>query len=242
MTKILQVVSQYCSQYVDDENLNLLAAEDAPVYALRMWGYLRAAIPLFSTPATMPVYLLGTVDAPMLTEPKFTSYQYVVPQNVTSDVTVQLGNDYTGYELFCCRLRTEDDFGNVIMIPVTIASYNPETGAVTFSASQDEPLLEGTVFDMDFYLDGYFERTLSPEIMNILGMCFQVVWQDRFNTDWLSMKSKIEDKSFSEQNRANKIRADTERLKALQEKLSIEIRNYERNIVYRKMFPQKSLF
>ena len=56
------------------------------------------------------------------------------------------------------------------------------------------------------------------------------------------MKKKIEDKSFSEQNRANKIRADTERLKALQEKLSIEIRNYERNIVYRKMFPQKSLF
>ena len=66
--------------------------------------------------------------------------------------------------------------------------------------------------------------------MNILGMCFQVVWQDRFNTDWLSMVTKIEDKSFYEQNRANKMKADTERLNQLRQKLYGEMRRYEQNL------------
>ena len=64
-------------------------------------------------------------------------------------------------------------------------------------------------------------------------MCFQVVWQDRFNTDWLSMVSKIDDRSFTEQNRANKIRADTERLRELYAKLSSEMRRYEQVLAQR---------
>ena len=90
---------------------------------------------------------------------------------------------------------------------------------------------------MDFYKDGYFTETLSPEIMNILGMCFQEVWQTRFNNDWLSNVSKVEDKSFNEQNRANKMKADTERLREIRTIRAEAMRRLEQNSAYRKMFP-----
>lgn len=69
-------------------------------------------------------------------------------------------------------------------------------------------------------------------------MCFQVIWQDRFNTDWLSNVSKTEDRSFFEQNRANKMKADTERLKMLREKLAGEMRRFEQNRYYNKIMPR----
>lgn len=45
MTDILKVVIEYCDQYVDDLNLEELKVSDFPLYAYKMWGYLRAALP-----------------------------------------------------------------------------------------------------------------------------------------------------------------------------------------------------
>ena len=94
---------------------------------------------------------------------------------------------------------------------------------------------------MDFYTDGYFKEDLTSEEMNILGLCFQIVWQTRFMNDWLSNVSKVEDKSFYEQNRANKIRADNERLQVLKVNLAEAMRAYERNLAYRNKFPISGL-
>lgn len=276
MTPILKVITEYCSIYVDDINLQSLAEEDTPLYARRIWGYFRPAITLFTIPARMPLYLLGTPENPKLTEPIYGSTQYTVDEDETADFTVNLGEGGKGYELFCCRLRTFDDFGNVVMqsmgapiyktitvtpepienengetetpepyevttITMGIATYNPTDGTVTFTASEENPIPKGTIFDMDFYTDGYFTETLSPEIMNILGMCFQVVWQTRFINDWLSNVSKVEDKSFYEQNRANKIKADDERFNLLKTTLAGAMRRFEQNLATRKMFPFGSL-
>ena len=238
---ILKVISEYCSVYVDDINLQSLAEEDTPLYARRMWGYLRPSIPLFNLPAKMPLYLIGTPENPKLVEPIYGSTQYQVAKDETTDFTLELDDNGKGYELFCCRLRTYDDFGNVIMSPTNVASYDSETGVVTFTASEENPIPKGTIFDMDFYTDGYFEETLSPEIMNILGLCFQVVWQTRFINDWLSNVSKVEDKSFSEQNRANKIKSDNERFNLLQTNLAQAMRRFEQNLAQRKMFPYGGL-
>lgn len=237
MTPILKVITEYCSVYVDDINLQALAEEDTPLYARRMWGYFRPSIPLFNLPAEMPIYLMGTPENPKLTEPIYGSFQYITETDLTSDFVLQLDDSGKGYELFCCRIRELDDFDKVIMIPTSVATYDSENGTVTFKATPDHPIPKGTIFDMDFYKDGSFTETLSPEIMNILGMCFQIVWQTRFMNDWLSNVSKVEDKSFYEQNRANKIKADNERLNVLKVNLAEAMRRLEQNLAHRKMFP-----
>ncbi len=236
-TPILKVISEYCNIYVDDINLQRLAEEDTPLYARRMWGYFKPAISLFTLPAQMPIYLMGTPENPKLIEPIYGSFQYVVENEMTSDFSIELNESGIGYELFSCRVRELDDFGNVIMLPTSNVKYDSETGRVTFYASPENPILKGTTYDMDFYTDGAFTENLSHEIMNILGLCFQVVWQTRFMNDWLSNVNKVEDKSFYEQNRANKIKADTDRYKELKTTLAEAMRRLEQNLVQRKTLP-----
>lgn len=229
MTPILKVITEYCSQYVDDIRLSDLMFVDMPLYARRMYQYLNVGLPLFSIPANMQEYLLGTKDNSRFVEPKYDSTLYTTTKDYNTDFEINLGQDYKGYELCACRVKTIDKTGNTILTPIPV-NYNAETGAVSISATTDNPIPSGTVFDFDFYTDGYFTADLTSSIMNILGMCFQVVWQDRFNTDWLSMVTKVEDKSFYEQNRANKIKADTERLYQLRQKLYSEMRRYDQNL------------
>ena len=123
------------------------------------------------------------------------------------------------------------------MVPTNIAKYDSENGTVTLSASIDNPVPKGTIFNMDFYTDGYFKEDLSVDIMRILGLCFQVIWQTRFNNDWLSNVSKVEDRSFSEQNRANKERSDDERLDRYKNALNTAMRTFERNLAIKKTHP-----
>lgn len=241
MTPILKVITEYCDIYVDDINLQTLAVEDKPLYARRMWGYLRAAIPLFSLPANMQLYLVGTAENPKLTEPIFGSLTYTTTEDITDTFTLTLDENGKGYDLFCCRLREVDDFDNVILLPTSGIAYDKDTGTVTFTATPENPIPKGTTFDMDFYTDGSFAETLTPEEMHILGLCFQIVWQTRFMNDWLSNVSKVEDKSFYEQNRANKIKADTERLREMRTILAEEMRRYEQNLYFRKTFPTRGL-
>lgn len=231
MTPLLNVITKYCAPYVDDVRLNTLASANPPLYARKMSQYMIPAISLFTLPAEMQTYLLGTQDNPQFTEPKYSGILYTVANEETSNFTIELGEDFTGYELFCCSIRQTDETGDIYNTLIH-ATYDNQTGTVSVSATQEQPITAGTVLEMDFYKDGMFEQNLSSEIQNILGMCFQVIWQERFNMDWLSMVSKAEDKSFYEQNRANKIRADTERLEMLRKQLAGEMRRFEQNSYY----------
>ena len=231
MTPLLNVITKYCAPYVEDVRLNTLASANPPLYARKMSQYMIPAISLFTLPAEMQMYLLGTQDNPQFTEPKYGGILYTVTNEETSNFTIELGEDFTGYELFCCSIRQTDETGDIYNTLIH-ATYDSQTGNVTVPATQEQPLASGTVLEMDFYTDGMFSQNLSSEIQNILGMCFQVVWQERFSMDWLSMVSKAEDKSFYEQNRANKIRADTERLDMLRRQLAGEMRRFEQNSYY----------
>lgn len=233
-TPILKVETEYCGQYVDDIRLSGLAGINPSLYARRMWGYFKPAISLFTLPAEMPEYLFGSADTPRLIEPATADYSYMVSGNLTEPLTVALGDEYAGFELFTASIVSTESSGRVNTTPTSVVTYNGESGEITINASADAPVAAGTVFLLDFYTDGYFVADLSPQMMNILGMCFQVVWKDRFNTDWLSDVSKIEDKSFFEQNRANKERADTERHEHLMKKLAGEMRRFEQNLNYKQ--------
>ena len=235
-TPVLKVITQYCSILIDDINLDALARENMPLYARRMWSYLQAAIPNFTTPSGMIPYLMGTPDSPKLVEPIYGSTKYIPEEDITENTEITLENG-AGYELFCCKIETIDKRERVILTPTNLVTYNSETGTITFIASEENPIPKGTVFNMDFYTDGYFKEDLSVEIMRILGLCFQVVWQTRFNNDWLSNVSKVEDRSFSEQNRANKEKTDTERLAKYKSDLNSAMRALERNLAIRKTLP-----
>ena len=148
--------------------------------------------------------------------------------------SIQLGEEYTGYDLCAVRYRYRDRTGNIVLVPYT-STYNPDTGEIIVDSPTELP--EGSTFDIDFYKDGYFVNTLSPAMCDIIGIAFQYVWQDRFNTDWLSIVSKIEDKSFQEQNRANKMNADGMRLREIAIKFAGAMRKFEQDVYYKNTFP-----
>ena len=236
-TPILKVITEYCSVYVDDIREQERAKTNMPLYARKMWGYLQAAIPFFTIPSSMLEYLVGTYDKPKITAPIYGSLIHTIDEDLTEDFNLTLDNNGEGYELFTCQIQEYDDFGNAILYPTDLVTYESENGIVTFHATPEEPIAKGTIFNMDFYTDGYFEENLSGDIMRILGMCFEVVWQMRFNNDWLSIVPKVEDKSFFEQNRANKIKADNERLNQYESSLASAMRKYEEKLVARKVIP-----
>lgn len=239
-TPILKVITEYCEMYIDDIRMKELALTDAPLYARKMWGYLRIAIPLFTKPAEVRDFLLGTDPGTYLVEPQYTSAKATVAAEQTADYTIYLGEQYAGYSLCACRIKETDDLGNVYYTPISQFTYNAEVGSITIPAAEENPIPAGSTFDFDFYTDGQFANDLPVEVMNILGMCFSVAWQNRFNMNWLNMTPKPEDKSFFEQNRANKETADTKRLEELRKNLAEEMRAYEQNIAYKQQVGQSN--
>lgn len=236
-TPTLKVITEYCNQYIDDFRLKELAVTNPALYARKMYGLFRIAIPLFTCPKNMILYLLGDKQSPKFTEAKYDSLHYTANSDFVTDIKIALGNAYAGYEVFCCQLITTDDFGNILTQTINNASYDATNGEITISANEENPIPYGTEFEIDFYTDGFFDEDLSSEIMAILGKCFQVAWRSQFNEDALSLIAKIEDKSFFEQNRANKERADTERLDSLLKQLAADMSAYETNLYYRKYVP-----
>lgn len=240
MTPILKVITEYCEQYVDDENLNGLKAASAPLYFRKMWGLLNAAIPYFNMPPEMPVYLMGTEAEPKLTAPEYDAYDYITTEIHSSDLVIELGDEYKNYELCACRMKTVTRTQKVIYTPIPV-TYNKANATVTIPATEENPIPENTVFDFDFYTDGYFHRNLTPQMMMILGFSFELVWNLRFAENWLDRKPKIEDKSFSIQNIANKQNSDTARIEEVRKRLAREMQKYEQNCWYTQVMGGRGL-
>lgn len=238
-TSVLQIINGYCSKYVNDDRLKDKAVSNPPLYAWTCYGYFYPAISLFTLPNEMPDYLLGTEQNPKFTPSQFVNTSYTTEQKETENFTIALGEEFSGYDLCSARIKTITNNNQVLYTPLQI-EYNADDGSVNVILSNGDTIAKDSFIDIDFYKDGYFENDLSPQIMNILGKCFQVIWQEHFNTDWLSMVSKVEDKSFYEQNRATKMNADTARMRLLREELAGEMRKLEQNLQYRQTIPSSN--
>lgn len=232
MTPTLEVLTKYCAPYVDDIRLTEKSVTNKPVYAWTMWNYLLPQMSLFTLPRQMPMYLFGTEEKPNLVAPKFDSYRYTLTEDKTSAFVVALGDAYKGYELFSAQSITVSNRQVVSVQPIINASYDADSAQVTIPASADNPLTTGTIIDFDFYTDGYFVNDLSPQIMSILGICFEYGWLTRFENDWLSYVSKVEDDSFFEQNRANRMKVGDARLERVRTKLASQMRKLEQDVHY----------
>lgn len=229
MTPFLKVLTEYCTVYVDDERLNELRVSNMPVYANTLMTYFRPAITRFSIPNTMQDYLVGsTGEHKNIIESRFGTYRFVAEDNI-SEYTVSLGEEYIGYELFAASEIKRNGIGELYTIPAHNAEYNSATGDIVLHGD----IAKGTIYDFDFYSDGAFKNSLTMEIMNILGLCFQLVWENRFSENWLDRVPQIDDKSFSVQNKANKQNADTARLKELSNNLYSAMRRYEQKQYYK---------
>ena len=235
-TPILKVISQYCGVYVDDIRLQELAAVNPPLYARKMYNYFLPAISLFNQPENMQEYFFGTAENPNFTDPIIDSTSYLMEDTEQSDFIVNLGTSYAGFEMCACQVKTFDVLDNAILTPISI-SYDFDSGNVTVHATNENKVPQGAVLEFDFYTDGSFVKDLTHEIMNLLGMCFKVIWQNRFNTNWLSMVPKIEDRSFFEQNRANKMNADSNKLQNDVRWLNEELQKFETNLYIRQIMP-----
>lgn len=228
MTKILQVLTEYCNPYVDDIRLAEKQADNPPVYAWTMWQYLKPQMARFTVPVEMGEYLHKD-----LVEPRFDSFRYVAADTLTAPTVVSLGEEYKGFELFSAHLLTLAKNLDLLATATDLISYNANDGTITVNASAEQPVELGTMIDLDFYTDGEFAQELSPEIMTILGICFECGWNTRFENDWLSNVSKVEDRSSYQQNIANRMAKGSERLVLVERKLAGAMRRFEQNAYYR---------
>lgn len=218
------VVTKYGQVFVNDERMNDKYLQ-APAQAFdEAFYYFRAAIPRFSLPPQIIPYL--TYSAPL-----FAFYSWTVPGDTTADpveatpeptVVVTRQADY---EICSVVVYTTDQFGNPMETAYTSAQYDPVTGNVTFPAG----LIPGTVYRMYFAIDGYFTNPLTDEMKRLLGLAFQLVWENRFTGEWLPRAAKVSDKSFSPPNEANWTRAQEEKRRGMESSFNDEMRRYEQN-------------
>lgn len=250
MTGWSEIICDYAMLFINDDRMADKLKNNPARFLREMSLFMRSAIPRFNRPPDIIQWMkLGE-------GPKYDSFLWTVPEKPEEEtpevaLLADAGEDSPGdeepeeppalpegmisvptgmtdYELCSVVMRGEDRYGNVTETPYTKAQYNAETGDVYFP----EDVEPGTVFDMDFYTDGYFENELTAEMKRILGLCVQSVWENRFTSAWLPREAKVSDRSFSPPNEANWTRAQEEKRRSLEAALNEELRQYESNCAY----------
>lgn len=202
-----------------------------PVFYRRMWNYMQAAIPLFNKPPTM---LLRLRD---YTEPQFSDVLFTVTDEPVSGV-VEVNTGITDMDICSAGVLTEDEFGDPTYVPLSVESYDQETGVVVIGG----PISAGDEIDIDFYKSGSFVADLNATEIDILAFCIYDVWEHRFDNNALERASKIRDANFTTISEASQTAAGTARQSAVDSQLFDKLRMYEMNCAYLKTVSKTPLF
>lgn len=202
-----------------------------PVFYRRMWNYMQAAIPLFNKPPTMILRLRN------YTEPQFSDVLFQVSEEPNGG-TVTVSAGISDMDIFSAGVLTEDEFGDPTYIPLSVESYDAETGKVVISG----PISLGDEIDIDFYKSGSFSVELNPTEIDILAFCIYDVWEHRFDNNALERASKIRDANFTTISEASQTAAGTARQSAVDSQLFDKLRMYEQNCAYMKTVANTPLF
>lgn len=202
-----------------------------PVFYRRMWNYMQAAIPLFNKPPTMILRLRN------YTEPQFSDVLFTVDSEPVNG-QIAVNTEITDMDICCAGVVTEDEFGDPTYIPLTVDSYDAETGDAVISG----PISLGDEIDIDFYKSGFFSIDLNPTEIDILAFCIYDVWEHRFDNNALERMSKVRDASFTTISEASQTNAGTERQKEVDSQLFDKLRMYEMNAAYMKTVANTPLF
>lgn len=202
-----------------------------PVFYRRMWNYMQAAIPLFNKPPTMMTRLHR------ITAPEYSDVLFTVSE-LSADTTVTVETEITEMDLCSAGIVTEDEFGNPQYLPLTVDSYDAETGTVIISGA----VTIGDEIDIDFYKSGSFDTELNATECDILAFCIYDVWEHRFDNNALERASKIRDANFTTISEASQTNAGTERQKEVDSQLFDKLRMYEQTAAYMKTVANAPLF
>ena len=202
-----------------------------PVFYRRMWNYMQAALPLFNKPPVM----LSRLHA--YTEPNYSDVLYSVTDDPVGG-TISVASGITGMDICSAGIVTSDEFGNPTYMPLTVDSYDSETGVVVISGV----ISVGDEIDIDFYQSGSLNVDLNPTEIDILAFCIYDVWEHRFDNNALERASKIRDANFTTISEASQTNAGTERQKEVDSQLFDKLRMYEMNAAYMTTVAKSPLF
>lgn len=201
-----------------------------PVFYRRMWNYMQAALPLFNKPPTMMARLRN------YTEPEYSDVLFRVEDEPT-DGTVTISG-IPDMDICSAGIINDDEFGNPQYLPLTVQSYDSETGTVVVTGG----ISLGDELDIDFYKSGELEAELNPTECDILAFCIYDVWEHRFDNNALERASKVRDASFTTISEASQTAAGTVRQTAVDSQLFDKLRMYEMNAAYMKTVANSPLF
>ena len=223
-TSFIDVICNHAMVEIADIRLqNDLATSQARFFR-KMALYMMNAIPRFNRPPEAREWL-------KFTAPSFDDYDLTV-ETVPAEATVSFETGKTGFEIVTAVKLQNSGYGTVEYIPMQEMTYDEQTGIVTFPTSavsaQDK-------IAIDFYTDGYFDRELGYEMKDILGLLVQYLWETRFANDYLLQQPKIKDKSFDVGNEANHMRAATERMRFLSERINQRMKSFEQTVAYQNV-------
>lgn len=230
-TTFEQLECQAMTYIKNDLSLDWDLKNRLPVFYRRMWNYMQAAIPLFNKPPVMMTRLRR------MTEPEYSDVLFTVSE-VSEDSTVTIETGITEMDLCSAGIVTEDEFGNPQYLPLTVDSYDAETGTVIISGA----IAQGDEVDIDFYKSGSFDIELNATECDILAFCIYDVWEHRFDNNALERASKIRDANFTTISEASQTNAGTDRQREVDSQLFDKLRMYEQTAAYLKTVAKNPLF
>jgi hypothetical protein len=229
-TTFIDVICNHAMLEIADIRLQTEMGISPAQFFRKMSLYVINAVPRFNRPPEAREWL-------KFTAPNYDDMEYIVPDGINQDQNVTIQTDKPGYEIVSVVEKAEDGYGAYEYIPIKNAEYATETGVITIP---EGTVSSGDTLEIDFYTDGVFDRELGYDMKDILGLLIQYAWEFRFANDFLLQQPKIKDKSFDVGNEANHMRASTERMRMLQERINQRPKSFEQGIAYRNIVLENS--
>ena len=225
-TKWSEIISEHAMVDINDVRLIERAQMNPARFYREMALYMKNGIPVFNRPPEIKQWLELDMIAPAWGDEVWSS----TIESTMEETAVETG--MTGYDVFSCVRVEWLENGEAIETPYRGASYDAETGIVTFEA-QDAA---GVEYSLEFYRDGEFAHELTATQKRILGLCVASAWDERFFRDWLADVAKAHDRSFEAPNEPQYIEKSVKKKAANRSLLNEELRKYEQDCVYLNTF------
>lgn len=228
-TSWTEIITNYAMVEIDDVRLQEESGISPAQFLRRMSLYMNLALPLLNRPPELVPYLQDGLTIATYADANWTSNE----ASLSGETTIDTG--ITDFGLFSCVIREETANGYVTLSPYTDASYDAETGVVTFP----QQTASGTLYVMDFYNDGSFAQELSPSLKRLLGLAVAFTWDERFSRNWLNMQMKIHDSEFNVGNEATYMREVTARQQKTRAAFFDELWKYEQDVALKNVSGMK---
>lgn len=218
-----EIITDHAMVEIDDVRLIESAREDAAAFMRKMALYMVNAIPLFNMPPEMTDWLETGIVYPQYGD----FYWESTAESTTKETQVDTG--MKGYELFSCAVVRQDAAGTLSYEPYSAASYDAESGIVTFPAQDGA----GISYTLDFYTDGSFAQALTMRQKQILGLCVAAVWDERFyGHNWLNDQMKVKDASFETVNEGTYMEKSSQKHGKNRARLMDALHKYEQDCAH----------